>query len=295
MTGPATAAKRAAIVTASYEPDLERCRLLADTIDRHVSGHAHHYILVASHDVAAFRALEGRHRTIVDERDLLPSWLHSFPDPLGRARKRLWLSLRTMPLRGWHVQQLRRIAIAGHVSEDALVYCDSDVAFLRPFDCTSLWRGGELRLFRREDGLEHEGLDEQRLWSKNAGATLGLPGGMRSRHDYIATLIAWRRDAALGMCHRIEQVSGRDWVASIASNRHFSECMLYGRYVDEVIGGEGHFHDAHELCRVYWTGPALSDETFRDFVAGMQPDQVAIGVQSFIGTDIARIRRLLAA
>lgn len=284
-----------AIVTASYLPDLERCRLLCDTIDAKVSGHDHHYVLVAGHDVTAFRALEGPRRTVVDERDLLPSWLRSFPDPLSRFRKRIWLSARTMPLRGWHVQQLRRIAIASHVAQDALLYCDSDVAFVRPFDCATLWRGERLRLLRRDRVLETPGHDHQRRWSRNAGRALGLADAQLSTHDYIATVIAWRRDATLAMCARIEAVHGCNWVAAVAATRHFSECMLYGRHADEVLGGEGHFHDDHELCRIYWKGPALSDEGFRDFVAAMTPRQVAIGVQSFIGTDIGRIRRLLAA
>lgn len=282
-----------AIVTASYKPDLERCRLLCETVDRYVTGHSHHYILVASEDVAPFRQLEGPKRTVVDERDLLPSWLRSFPDPFSRFRKRIWLSLRTMPLRGWHVQQLRRIAIAHHVGEEALVYCDSDVAFLRPFDCRSFWDGGDLRLFRREGELTRDGLDDQRLWAANAGKVLGLSA--TPLDDYIATVIAWRRDAAVSMCQRIEEVTGRHWVAGIASDRHFSECMIYGRYADEVLEGQGHFHASNELCRVHWTGPALSDETFREFVAAMSPDQVAIGMQSFIGTDIGRIRRLIEA
>lgn len=281
-----------ALVTASYLPDLERCRLLCETIDKHVSGHSHHYLLVASNDVASFRALEGPRRTVVDERDLLPGWLRSFPDPLSRFRKRIWLSFRTMPLRGWHVQQLRRIAIAGHIGEDGLIFCDSDVAFLRPFDCATIWRDGNLRLFRRENGLSRPDLDDQRLWAANAGKTLGLAA--TPRHDYIATVIAWRRDAAVAMCRHIEETTGKQWVAAIGSNRRFSECMLYGRYADEVLQSEGHFHESNELCRVYWTGPALSDATFAEFLASMTPDQVAIGMQSFIGTDIGRIRRLLS-
>ena len=281
-----------ALVTASYLPDLERCRLLCETIDKHVSGHSHHYLLVASNDVASFRALEGPRRTVVDERDLLPGWLRSFPDPLSRFRKRIWLSFRTMPLRGWHVQQLRRIAIAGHIGEDGLIFCDSDVAFLRPFDCATIWRDGNLRLFRRENGLSRPDLDDQRLWAANAGKTLGLAAA--PRHDYIATVIAWRRDSAVAMCRHIEETTGKQWVAAIGSNRRFSECMLYGRYADEVLQSEGHFHESNELCRVYWTGPALSDATFAEFLASMTPDQVAIGMQSFIGTDIGRIRRLLS-
>lgn len=285
--------RTAALVTASYAPDLERCRLLCETIDRHVTGHSHHYILVASADVAQFRQLEGPRRTVVDERDLLPSWLRSFPDPLFRFRKRVWLSPFTLPLRGWHVQQLRRIAIARHVAEDGLVYCDSDVAFLRPFDCRVIWRGGDLRLFRRQDALSREGLDPQRAWAASAGRALGLSAA--ARHDYIATVIAWRRETAVAMCERVEEVTGRHWVAGIAARRHFSECMLYGRYVDEVLDGVGHFHASQELCRVYWSGPAPTDEQFNRFVAEMGPEQVAIGMQSFIGTDIGRIRRLLAA
>jgi hypothetical protein len=282
-----------ALVTASYRPDLERCRLLCETIDRHVTGHSHHYLLVASNDVAAFRTLEGSRRTVVDERDLLPGWLRSYPDPLSRFRKRIWLSPRTMPLRGWHVQQLRRIAIAGQVREDGLIFCDSDVAVLRPFDCNMIWRNGALRLFRRENGLSRSDLDDQRLWAANAGRTLGLTAA--PRHDYIATVIAWRRESALAMCRHIEDLSGKHWVAAIGSNRHFSECMLYGRYADEVMQGQGHFHESNELCRVYWTGPALSDDTFSEFVSSMTPDQVAIGMQSFIGTDIGRIRRMISA
>jgi hypothetical protein len=283
----------AAIVTASYAPDFERCRLLCETVDRHVSGAAHHYILVEHRDVQLFRQLENSHRTIVDERDLLPRWLHALDDPLSLFRRRIWLSLKTMPLRGWHVQQLRRIAIAAHASEDVLIFCDSDVAFLKPFDCGVFWRNGKVRLFRRDGVLSGSGHEEHRIWSRNAGAALGIDEAVVSTHDYISTLIAWRRETVMAMCAEIERVHGRNWVQVIGSARKFSECMIYGRYVDDVLGGAGHFHGSEEFCRVHWTGEALSDDEFRRFVAAMAPEQVAIGMQSFIGTDIGRIRRLI--
>lgn len=283
----------AAIVTASYAPDFERCRLLCETIDRHVFGMAHHYILVEHRDVQLFRQLENSYRTIVDEGDLLPRWLHAFDDPLSLFRRRIWLSLKTMPLRGWHVQQLRRIAIAAHASEDVLIFCDSDVAFLKPFDCGAFWRNGKVRLFRRDGVLSGSGHEEHRIWSRNAAAALGIDETVVSTHDYISTLIAWRRETVTAMCAEIEKIHGRNWVQVIGSARKFSECMIYGRYVDDVLGGAGHFHGSEEFCRVHWTGEALSDDEFRSFVAAMAPEQVAIGMQSFIGTDIGRIRRLI--
>jgi hypothetical protein len=292
---PSAAPATAAIVTASYAPDFERCRLLCETIDRFVTGMSRHYILVEDRDVALFRALEGPRRVVVGERDLLPGWLRPYGDPLSGFRRRIWLSLKTQPLRGWHVQQLRRIAIAAHVSEPVLVYCDSDVAFLKPFDCGNFWSDGKVRLFRRDNAIAPDAESEQKTWSVNAGKTLGITEPAWSPHDYIATLISWRRDTVQAMCRRIETVHSCHWVEAVASVRKFSECMLYGRFADEVERGAGHFHAGEEFCRVHWTGEALSDDEFRAFVASMTPDQVAIGMQSFIGTDLGRIRRLLAA
>jgi hypothetical protein len=285
----------AAIVTASYAPDFERCRLLCETIDRFVSGMSRHYILVEDRDVELFRALEGPRRIVVGERDLLPAWLRPYGDPLSGFRRRIWLSLRTQPLRGWHVQQLRRIAIAAHAAEPVLVYCDSDVAFLKPFECASFSRDGRVRLFRRDNAIAADAESEQKIWSVNAGKALAITEPSWSPHDYVATLISWRRDTVLAMCRRIEAVHSRHWVEVVASVRKFSECMLYGRFADEVERGVSHFHASNEFCRVHWTGEALSDDEFRAFVAAMTPDQVAIGMQSFIGTDLGRIRRLLAA
>ncbi len=80
---------------------------------------------------------------------------------------------------------------------------------------------------------------EQRIWSEHAGRVLGIVPVNPAGHDYIGTLIAWRRDALLSMCERIEKVTGRHWIAAIGRSRRFSECMIYGRYADEVLTGNG--------------------------------------------------------
>ena len=281
-----------AIVTASYAPDFERCRLLCETIDLHVSSFKRHYLLVEGRDVAQFRALESAHRIVVDERDILPSWLRPFNDPLIPGR-RIWLSLRTMPLRGWHVQQLRRIAIAGHIDEEALIFCDSDVVFVKPLDCGLFWNDDKVKLLRHDNALERPQISDQYIWSRNAGEVLGIESPKMSLNDYISTVIAWRRSSIVAMCQHIENVQGMNWVAAVARRRKFSECMLYGRFVDEIAGGAGHFHSATELCHVHWEGKPMSDEEFRTFVDEMEPEQVAVGMQSAIGTDVSRIRRLV--
>ena len=48
---------RTALVTATYAADFERCRLLCETVDRHVTGMTRHLLLVSDPDVALFRQL----------------------------------------------------------------------------------------------------------------------------------------------------------------------------------------------------------------------------------------------
>ena len=283
----------ACVVTASYAPDFERCRLLCETMDRHVEGSFRHLLLVESRDVQKFKALETGRRIVVDERDLLPSWLRPFSDPSSGFKRRIWLSPWTKPLRGWHVQQLRRIAIAEHLDEQVLVYCDSDVAFLRPFSLSAFNRGNDIRLYRRISDAGHVPAPDDHLWQANAARILGIAAPKTSGFDYINTLIAWRRDTVRAMRRHIELVSGKGWLETIASDRKFSECTLYGRYVDEVTGGAHHFVESNEFCRVHWNGTPMTGDEINQFVGSMGPGQVAIGMQSFIGTDVGQLRRAL--
>jgi hypothetical protein len=285
---------KTAIVTASFAPDFERCKLLCETMDKHVSGFSTHYILVEHSDVGLFRQLEGPHRVVIDEMDLFPSWIRAYPDPLYLGRRRIWLSLRTMPLRGWHAQQLRRIAIAERITEDGLFYVDSDVAFLKPFDCSDLWRGEDLRLFRRDNELLSDVPGDQKIWAENAAMLLDIDRQALLPHGYVGTLIAWRRDRILGMCRRIETVHSRHWLEAIGKARRFSECTIYGRFADDIEMLRGHFVDNDDFCKVYWFAPAPTETEFRAFIADMTPKQVAIGMQSFIGTDMAYVRRLVS-
>jgi Family of unknown function (DUF6492) len=278
-----------AIVTSSYAGDLERFALLSETMDHYVRGHTRHLVLVASKDVALFKRFSGPRREIIDEADLLPSWLRRFSDPFAKFKRDIWLSPFTWPMRGWHVQQLRRMAIAQHISEAAYLSCDSDVAFVAPYDVASNWHDGRLRLYRLDHALDGENHAEHRTWSANAGKRLGLID-VPNHHDYISTLIQWRTATVRSMLEHIEQISGRHWVSAIGSDRTFSECMIYGRYADDVLKGEGLYHDASPSCHVYWNGPALDKPGLVKFISMRQPHQIAIGLQSFVGTSVTDIR-----
>lgn len=285
-------------MTASYGPDLDRCRLLCDSMDALVEDRPDHFILVDNDDYNLFSQLAGKRRHIINEFDILPSWLHSIHQGFSSQARKLWFSTRTWPMRGWHVQQLRRIALAAHVNHDALLFCDSDMLFVRPFHTGQVWQGDKIRLYRMPDGI-NDGLygdGKQHMdWTRSAAKLNGLPMPGFPAPDYINTLISWDRRVVLDMCEHIAHVTKKHWVAALGSNRSFSECQIYGAYADGVRGGEGHWHAEHSLCQTYWLGDALSFDDASRFLETMDDDQVAIGVQSFTGTEPDVLRRLLTA
>ncbi|MEX3007059.1 DUF6492 family protein [Hoeflea sp. TYP-13] len=286
---------RTAVVTASYAADFERCRLLCDSMDMRLKGDWSHYILVEQRDVARFKALQSARRRIVDEREILPDWLRPFPDPLTLGKRRVWLGPHAVPLRGWHVQQLRRLGMGRLLDEAVIFSADSDVALLREFDPADLWEDGRLRLYRRDDAITAS-MAEHVRWVKRTDALLGHEDGTGSQpyHDYINTLIGWRTDALAALLDRIEKVSGVNWMRAIARNRAISECTLYGRFVDGLLNAEGHVHCAEALCHVMWLGNGRPDRNdLQSFIRNMEPHQIGIGIQSFIGYDLNDIRQIV--
>ena len=167
-------------------------------------------------------------------------WLHAFRDPLSLMRRHIWLSFRTPPLRGWHVQQMRRIAIAEMAEEDVLVFCDSDVFFVRPFELCRASRRRRACLLQKD--RRHRGRHAGDPFPM--GRECGAGAGPRPAPLPYARLY---RDAyRLAPGHRSRHVpphrkpsSGAIGQPAIAARRHFSECILYGRYRRRSAGRTG--------------------------------------------------------
>ncbi|WP_421853991.1 DUF6492 family protein [Oricola sp.] len=283
---------RNAIVTASYAPDFERCAVLCETVDRHASGYECHYLLVDVPDRDLFSRLEGPKRKVITDAELLPWWLRRVPAALSPRGRRLWVSPATVPLRGWHVQQLMRIAVAHRLDVDGLLYCDSDTALVKPFDVNDIWRDGAMRLYGELDGAR-TAQAEHLVWADHAARALRLPGGAANPNDYVCSFVSWRRQTVVDMCTHIERVRRRPWASVIGSSRRFSECMLYGAYVDSVLGGAGHVHDPKTYCPMKWFKPAPGRAELTEMVDNLEDGQVAIGVQSFLPVPVDDFREVV--
>jgi hypothetical protein len=51
---PSRDPRTSGLITPTYRPDLGRCALLCESVDRHVTSFAKHYLIVADDDVRLF-------------------------------------------------------------------------------------------------------------------------------------------------------------------------------------------------------------------------------------------------
>jgi hypothetical protein len=267
-----------AIVTPSYGPDLDLCRELNESIQMFAPGSTH-YILVDRRDMRAFAPLAGHRTVVLDRQEVLPRSFRRIP---GTNR---WVNPYALrPLSGWLMQQIVKIACASALEESTLVMVDSDTCFVQPVTESTFVRDGRCRCYSAPGAITAD-MSRHLEWYATACALLGVSGGPPPLPDSICSLASWDRRTVLDMCARVEEVTGRDWYASVARHPQFSEFLLYGVYVSLVPdGGERTWLDDRSRCLTYWDMTPLTSESAQQLVRGFQPGDLAVLISSHSGT-----------
>ena len=172
---------------------------------------------------------------------------------------------------------------------------DSDVVLLRDFDPADLWQGDRLTLYRKDGAIGARMRSNHLEWLAHSDKLLGIGPFSLPANDYINTLIAWRTDTCRALLDHVEALHDRNWIRATLHSRQFSECLIYGRFVDEVLMGQGHIASPDGLCHVLWFDDSYARDIsgLRHFMREMGPHQIGIGVQSFVGHDLTDIRSIV--
>ena len=278
-----------ALITTSFRRDLERCRMLCESVDRFVHAGIPHYLLVDRRDVRLFEPLGDSRRRIIVVEDMLPRWLRRAP-----WSKRWWLSARTLPVRNWILQQIVKLSVCDHVDADAYAFVDSDVAFIRPFEVTHVLRGGNVRLFR----VPESGRGRRHLkWHRAAARLLGLPPRDYFGSDYIGNIITWRRDVLRQLQAHLAGRRWGGWQPRLCNTLDLSEYILYGIFAEFTLGTDaaGHYVEDQDLCHCSWHYPLNTQAEADAFADRVGPGHRAVLIQSNLGWDAARCRELYRA
>jgi hypothetical protein len=266
---------KTALITPSFAPDFDRCKLLVDSANRFVRGIDQHYLVVDRRDVALFRSLaRGRVELLVKE-DLLPKGYK----PLAGSR-RWWRSSRGWPVRGWIVQQVTKLAVSECVDADAYLFADSDVMFVREWDAGQLWQGDDVRLFREQRRGVMLADWRYRAWYRAAAKYTHVLDPNALVGGYIAQLNTLRRDRIADLLHTIEELHQRDWRDALLHTFDFSEYILYGVFAENTCALQGHFADPRPLSLSSWYFDISTPEHVQQFLKHLEPHHVAVHLQS---------------
>jgi hypothetical protein len=275
-----------ALVTPSFRLDLERCTLLVDSVDRWVAPEVKHYLVIDRRDVALFRPLLSARTQLIVVEEIIPSWVVRIP-----GFNRFWLSFRTRPLKNWILQQLVKLSIPDAVTDDVLLYTDSDVLFVNPYNPSEYTRDGRTPLFVEygQKGL----IVANDQWHQAAATMLGLTPGKDYDTNFIDNLVPWRRRNVLDLHARMQEVAGRDWELVVASQNRFSEYILYGLFCQNILGDRsGHWDDTLLRSLSYWGTTPLTVDELTALRGRLQPQHRAVMISAKSHTDISAIRQV---
>jgi hypothetical protein len=284
-----------ALLTPSHAKDLERFALLCESVDACLSGYTRHYVIVNDDDVPLFAKYRSEKRVIVPVSRYLPKWLWAVPAGLLRSRRRVWLSLLSRPVHGWHVQQIAKIAGVLAAPEARMCIIDSDNVFFRKFDIGRYAGADKSPLYVDRNAIRSDAPFHS-LWLRNCDALLGLRDTSFPADDFVGNVLVWDKATVRGMTEAIRSATGKSWELALCRKRPFSEYLLYGRFVASSSAHLG----AHEiversLALAHWDENRLDRSSIEAMMLDALPEQVALCIQSYSGTSIRDIRGVLSA
>ena len=281
MTSP-----RHALVTPSYRGDYERCRLLCESVDRWVAPEVPHYLVIERRDLAMFRPFESARTHIVVVEDIVPWWIRRVP-----GFNRFWFSLTTPPIRNWIMQQIVKLSVAEHLKADVLLFVDSDVFFIAPYDPRAEMQGGLVPLFVETGQRGKISFNDR--WHSEAATLLGLAVEDSYDTNFVGQVICWRSDVAKRLQQQMTETTGLGWVRAIARRWVISEYIIYGLYVTRIVGLEaaGHYASPVEKTCCYWDPVPLDAEGLQKLRGRLEPHHHSVMISSKSNTPMDAIRR----
>jgi hypothetical protein len=273
------------MITCSHAPDLVRCQRLCASVDEFVEPEIRHTLVVPRRDLALFRPLQNQRRRVMAVQDVVPGNHRQLP-----FVNRLWVASQGLPIRGWIMQQITKLSANFITDAELLVFADSDLQFVRPFNRSHVYRQGKLRLHSNPIAKE-EG--HHRNWHFRSSVLLGLPKRYHGS-DHVGQLITWRSSVLTKLQAHVSEQLGRTWYKPVAHSLHFSEYVLYGVFAEQVLGLDdaGHETCSEPLVHGCWYHfQAL--ELYRG-EAKCKKESVAILLQSNIGLGSLQEERILA-
>lgn len=246
------------------------------SVERLVPDDIRHYVIVDGQDIGLFRGLASARVSVLAVEDILPAWIRRKPsEPTCWG----WTSRHGKHISNWVLQQLVKLSAFDVIEEEMAIFCDSDNAFIRPFDPRERLLLDDGRLLLQCGLFRNEELER---WHDTAIRLLGIADRQLPVRNYVGNLISWRRENVMALHSRIASACDCDWLEAVSRHDSLSEYVLYGVFVNHCLGlaEAGHAAFEERLIKPSWhidlTAPGSMDEFFR----GVDEECVGIMIHS---------------
>lgn len=288
MTVEDAAKAELTVLTPSYGPDAELCADLNRSV-MELTDDVEHHIVVPRGDRKLFSSMEGGRTFVHDVGEFLPRRLVKIPGANAWVNAlRPW-----PPVRGWIAQQLVKLSAAASFTTRGVLLVDSDMVLIRRTSLESFMVNGRPAMYRNP-GAVHAGLPLHRTWHETSRSLLGLaPPPAENLPDYISWPCLWNPGIVRDLLSAVEENTGLTWTTAIGSQLRFSEMILYGVYVDEVLGG-AESTTSRMKSVVYSEERPLNPAGLAELLAAVSSDDLAIMISAKSGTRLHHRRQAVA-
>ena len=279
-----------AVITPTYREDAEIFPDLHRSVLEFTSEDTVHHVVVPPRDRRLFGRYEGPRCRVWTSSELLPTrYLHM---RLGRLESFLNVRRPWPPVRGWISQQAIKIAMTARLDTRVVLLADSDVVLVRPVRADRFLLDGQLSLYREEKAVTAD-MERHVIWHRVARELFGLPPSPPlPLPDYVSPFNFWEPAVVRRMQQAIRATTGKDWLDAFTAQLHISEFILYGVFVDEVLGASAPRPPADvTVCHNYWERTPLDRAGAVAFAERLDPDAVAmmISAKSDTPLDMRRV------
>jgi hypothetical protein len=266
-----------AVITPCFRGDAAMFRELHRSVLEFTSEDTVHHVLVPSWDKHLFTEYEGPRCRVWIRSEILPRHYVRVPftDMYANVRKP-W-----PPLRGWVMQQTAKIATAAQIEADVVLVADSDVVLVRPTRADRFMANGQLCLYRIDNGVSEQ-MRRHVIWHQVARDMLGLPASPPPPlPDFVTPLNFWDPAIVRAMQERVTEVTGQSWLDAFNSQRHVSEFILYGVFVEEVLSANAPGPPVdNTIVHNYYERVPLDHDGAMAFVDKLPSDAIAMMISA---------------
>jgi len=193
------------------------------------------------------------------------------------------------------MQQIIKIAYATLAEEEVLLLIDSDTCLVRTINSVGLASDGRVAFYARPNGITAD-MRAHLVWYRNACRLLGVKPLAPPINDYISSVVPWKSSMVRAMIARVEDTTSDNWWKAVARTSQFSEYLLYGTFIDQVVGGTACLRrDEHDHCLAHWDLRPLGLDEVERFVSRLNDGDYACLISSHSGTSAGVRQQVMVA